>query len=107
MSLLDVGVTELPKMVYIASAWWDDCDPFVGVVALESDDCGKKIEEAIREAAEEAFNNSEPEDSRTVDDYLSTIQWSGVWPEPLSNLKLSSEQQDDLNRDGYAYLDTP
>jgi hypothetical protein len=107
MSLLDVGVTALPRTVFVASAWWRDCEPFVGVVALEQEDAERKIKEAVEEAAEEAFQNSEPEDDRTKDDYLNDICHSGVFEEPIANLSLSSEQQDDLNRDGYAYLDTP
>jgi hypothetical protein len=77
--------------VYVASAWWRDCDAFASVVANSAKVCERKIMQAMRDAATDAFNHSEPEDERTVDDYMEDIAWSGVSLERLEDVMASWE----------------
>jgi len=66
--------------VYVASAWWHDCDAFVTICGNSPKHVEKAIMRAIRDAAIDAYNQSEPEDKRRVRDYLDEIGWSGVNP---------------------------
>jgi hypothetical protein len=66
------------QTVYVASAWWHDCDPFVSICGNSPKHVEKAIMRAMRDAATDAYNESEPEDKRKVRDYLDNIGWSGV-----------------------------
>jgi hypothetical protein len=66
------------QTVYVASAWWHDCDAFVTVCGNSPKHVEKAIYRAMRDAATDAYNDSEPEDKRKVRDYLDDIGWSGV-----------------------------
>lgn len=66
------------QTVYVASAWWHDCDAFVTVCGNSPKHVEKAIMRAMREAAIDAYNQSEPEDKKKVRDYLDEIGWSGV-----------------------------
>ena len=66
------------QTVYVASAWWHDCDAFVTVCGNSPKHVEKAIMRAMRDAAIDAYNSSEPEDKRKVRDYQDDIGWSGV-----------------------------
>lgn len=66
------------QTVYVASAWWHDNDAFVTVCGNSPKHVEKAIMRAMRDAAIDAYNSSEPEDKRKVRDYLDDIGWSGV-----------------------------
>jgi len=68
------------QTVYVASAWWHDCDAFVTVCGNSPKHVEKAIYRAMRDAAIDAHNQSEPEDKRNIRDYLDDIGWSGVNP---------------------------
>ena len=68
----------LKRTVYVASAWWSDCDPFVRVVGNDPKRVEKAVERAMKDAAIDAYNGSEPEDKRKVRDFLRDIEWTGV-----------------------------
>ncbi len=68
----------LKRTIYVASAWWEDCDPFVRVVGNDPKKVQKAVERAMKDEAVDAFNASEPEDKRKVRDFLNDIGWSGV-----------------------------
>src|SRR5579871_6872088 len=68
----------LSRTVYVASAWWHDCEPFVVVAVNNPKTVERAIFRAMRDAATDAYNGSEPEDSRKVRDYLADICWTGV-----------------------------
>lgn len=74
----DYVPTVSEQTVYVASAWWHDCDAFVTICGNSPQRVGKAIMRAMREAAIDAYNQSEPEDKRKVRDYLDDIGWSGV-----------------------------
>lgn len=64
--------------VYVASAWWENCDAFVTVCGNSPHLVEKTIFKAMRDAAIDAYNQSESEDKRRVRDYMDDIAWSGV-----------------------------
>jgi hypothetical protein len=66
------------QTVYVASAWWENCDAFVTVCGNSPRLVEKTIYKAMRDAAIDAYNSSEPEDKKRVRDYLDDIAWSGV-----------------------------
>lgn len=66
------------QMVYVASAWWRDNDSFCTVVGNSRSLVEKTIFKAMRNAAIDAYNSSEPEDNKRVRDYMDDIAWSGV-----------------------------
>jgi len=66
------------QTVYVASAWWSECDAFVTVCGNSPKRVEKAIMRAMRDAAVDAYNHSEPEDKRRIRDYLDEIGWSGV-----------------------------
>jgi hypothetical protein len=66
------------QTVYVASAWWHDCDPFVSVCGNSPRAVEKAIMRSMRDAAIDVYNQSGPEDKRKVRDYLDDIGWSGV-----------------------------
>jgi len=68
----------LKRTVYVASAWWEDNDPFVTVAGNDPRKVEKAINRAMKDAATDAYNGSEPEDKRKLRDYLNDIGWSGV-----------------------------
>ena len=74
----DYFPTVSEQTVYVASAWWHDCDAFVTVCGNSPKRVEKAIKRAMRDAAIDAYNESEPEDKRKVRDYLDEIGWSGV-----------------------------
>lgn len=100
-------------VLYVGSAWWRDCDPFVRVVATTAEACEKALQRAMEEAAEEAAGDDDEDDeeARDADDYLDDIAWSGVhpegWREFLGEPKRAREDaKADLRATGIAYLDT-
>ena len=74
----EYGPTVSEQTVYVASAWWHDCDPFVTICGNSPKRVEKAIMRAMRDAATDAYNQSEQEDKRRVRDYLDDIGWSGV-----------------------------
>lgn len=68
----------LKHTVYVASAWWRECDPFVTVVGNNEKRVEKTIYRVMKDQAIDAYNSSESEDQRKVRDYLDDIGWSGV-----------------------------
>jgi hypothetical protein len=66
------------QTVYVASAWWHDCDAFATICGNSPKRVEKAIMRAMRDAAIDAYNQSEPDDKRKVRDYLDDIGWSGV-----------------------------
>jgi len=74
------------RKVYVAACWWRDCDAFASVAANSAKVCERKIMQAMRDAAVDAYNQSEPEDEKTVDDYLEDLCWSGVSLESLEDV---------------------
>jgi hypothetical protein len=66
------------QTVYVSSAWWRDCDAFVTVVGNSARLVEKTIFKAMRNAAIDEYNSSEPEDKKRVRDYMDDIAWSGV-----------------------------
>lgn len=117
--------------VYVASAWWRDCDPHTGVVALTAEAAEKAIEDAIRQSAEDAASDEwcvcgEEVTDDNEDEHkgcgIDAQAWSGVFPESLRSILDSMEtrwdggergryQQRDtlenLRAYGVAYLETP
>lgn len=65
------------QTVYVASAWWHECDAFVTVCGNSPKQVEKAIMRAMRDAATDAYNQSEPDDKRKVR-YVDDIGWSGV-----------------------------
>ena len=68
----------LKRTVYVASAWWEDCDPFVTVVGNDPKKVERAISGAMKDAATDAYNGSESDDKRRVRDFLNDIGWTGV-----------------------------
>lgn len=66
------------QTLYVASCWWRDNDAFCTVAGNSPRLVEKTIFKAMREAAIDAYNSSEPEDKKRVRDYLDDIAWSGV-----------------------------
>lgn len=101
-------------MLYVGSAWWRDCDPFVRVVAATAEACEKALREAMHDAADGAYFGADEDETRDMDDYLDDIAWSGVSPESYraacedwSPFKRDFAQaKADLRANGVAYLDT-
>lgn len=89
--------------VYVASAWWRDCDPFATIVADTRSTAQRLISESMLEEAERAWNDSEPEDSRSKADYLDEIAWSGVFAEPIDSLNLTADELAELKENGYVW----
>jgi hypothetical protein len=56
------------QTIYVASAWWHDCDTFVTVCGNSPKRVEKAITRAMRDAATDVYNESEPEDKRKVRD---------------------------------------
>ena len=68
----------LKRTIYVASAWWSDCDAFVTVAGNSPKAVERAISRAMKDSAVDAYNQSEPEDKRTVRDFLRDISWSGI-----------------------------
>jgi hypothetical protein len=68
----------LKRIVYVASAWWNDSDPFVTIVGNDPKKVERAAYSAMKDTATDAYNSSEPEDKRKVRDFLDDIGWSGV-----------------------------
>lgn len=66
------------QTLFVGSAWWRDNDPFVTLVGNSARAVEKALYRAMRDAAIDAYNSSEPEDKKRVRDYLDEIAWSGV-----------------------------
>ena len=97
--------------LYVGSAWWRDCDPFVRVVATTAEGAAEALDKAMVEATEDAAESDDDDEARAVDDYLDDIAWSGVsaegWREFLGESKRAREDaKADLRATGIAYLDT-
>lgn len=92
--------------VYVASAWWRDCDPFVSVVSLNRERAADLIDEEMRDEAERAAD-SDMEDAKELDDYLDDMAWSGVQEfEDTDNIGLTGDIRDELREQGFAWLPT-
>ena len=84
--------------VYVASAWWRDCDPSVSVIALSPEVARAQIEDAMREMVKDG--DGEDDD----------VAWSGVHAWSLRQAFGGTfgrihrdELKDDLRARGYAY----
>lgn len=119
--------------VFVASAWWRDCDPFASVVALDPKVAEAQIEAAMVEAAEQAVDGEDPEchcsgsetgsehieecpSAETLDEardrLLDGIAWSGVHPwglrEVFAGILGGGRAQDikaDLRAQGFAFME--
>lgn len=77
------------KTIYTASAWWSDCEAFVGIIGTDPQKVEEAIHHAMHEEAKDAWDTAEPEDPRTIGFYLDEIFWSGVHivkPDELDSL---------------------
>ena len=89
-------------MYYVGSLWYENCDPFIGVVATSRKVAEEKLEFLVQEEISNILDST-PEDELIGDMEIYT---SGVFEEPgadiLKNgLFLRQEQLDDLLREGY------
>jgi hypothetical protein len=66
------------QVLYVASCWWRDNEAFCTVAGNSARLVEKTIFKAMRNAAIDEYNNSEPEDKRRVRDWMDEIAWSGV-----------------------------
>ena len=77
--------------VWVATAWWRDCDPFASVATNTAEEAERLINRAIRDAATDAYNSSEPDDTRTVEQWAEEIAWSGCNQFRLAEVVSDSE----------------
>jgi len=83
--------------VYVGSLWHSDCDPFVTVVARDSDTARR----LLQEWADEEYNNmvsDTPENEPDPEDDTCT---GGIFAENLDTLNLSLSQRTELDTDGW------
>jgi hypothetical protein len=91
-------VRPLPATVYLAAAWWQDSDPFTGVIARTPALAERIIVRAMRE------ENSRAHDVPKDEDFTGRPVWSGVHAETLADLPaLTEEQETDLRERGFCY----
>ena len=93
--------------VYIASAWWQDSDPSMSVVATTDKIAEADIRRQMKDAAKDARDDGS---YRTISDALDDIAWSGVFPEPLKNVVLPREMDQaiaELEEDSIFYPELP
>ncbi len=93
--------------VYSAAIWWRNCDPFLQVVGIDAAEVEKTALDAMNDAVEEAYEDSEPEDERTADDYADDICWSGVCAFALDALHLSESERAEVLAGDIVYPDLP
>jgi len=92
------------KVFYIASYWWEDCDPTSTVVARDQETCERVVGELIQEDAERAVDGLLYE---SVDEALDHIFWSGIHAEKEEFIRgsvLTQEEYEELLRDGYVIV---
>lgn len=93
--------------VYVASAWWRDCDPFVSVVSMNRDRAADLIRETMEDEAQSAADGDLDDESKEFDDYLDDMAWSGVQVfEHTDNIGLTGDILDELREQGFAWLPT-
>jgi len=91
--------------VYVASAWWRDCDPFVSVVSTNKTRAADLIREEMAEEAEHAYGGDD--EDKDLEDYLDEMAWSGVQEfEDTDNIGLTGDIRDELREQGFAWLPT-
>jgi hypothetical protein len=90
-------------IIYVASAWWQDSDPSMGVVATTERRAESKIRALIEDAAREARDDGS---FKTIASAMDEIAWSGVHAEKLGTIASGREMEEairDLEEDGYWY----
>jgi hypothetical protein len=102
-----------PESVVFVSTWgWRDCDPSGSVVATTERRAQELAEKGMRSDARNVADSGDgsipyrQEYQKALDD----IAWYGVHAETLSTLVTGLQTQwtiQELNENGYAYLDTP
>ena len=89
-------MTGMPKvtadtLVYVASGWWEDNDPYVYVVGLDPARVEREVMRAHREMARAARDDGS---YRTITDAMDHLFWSGVHPERLGDYASQRELED-------------
>lgn len=93
--------------VYVASAWWRDSDPSMGVVAMTRGEAEEDIAEQMRDAARNARDDGS---YKSVDAALDDIAWSGIHAWRLGDIVSEDELEQaiaDLESDGVFYPELP
>jgi len=76
------AVQPMKHTLYVASAWWRDCDAFCTVAGNDARRVEKAINRAIKDAAIDVFNtdsdNDNPNAPKRWQDCADDIAWSGV-----------------------------
>jgi hypothetical protein len=90
--------------VYVASAWWRNSDPSMGVVATTERRAEKEIERQMRDAARDARDDGS---YKTISSALDDIAWSGIHVQKLGAVIVSDreleEATEQLEEDGVWY----
>lgn len=79
------------KEVFISSVWWRDNEPFVRTVGNDKGKVKQAAMNAIHDAAQTAFDDSEPDEDKQVEDFEQDIRWSGVHAMFLSDIVTERE----------------
>lgn len=89
-------------VVYVASAWWRDSDPFATAVSLDPRKTERAIRLSVKEEAKRVYDDEKayPKSDRqygSLNAVMDAIAWSGVHQERLSLLVLGTELDEAVN----------